>query len=201
LTLGARRADAGAMARPTMLEAVKIQARMLIPVVRALESELGKEKAHALVGRALAEAHANFVASRTPVQDSHPRGDGDAFAYPVESEIVENTDTTLAINMTACEFARYFRSIGEPEIEPERDIVVKALDGAAAAGVVPVVAAGNDFDTYGLGSIGSPCVSSRAWRDKNFRWSSEGSTSSDIASANGLPCSSAIRLAKASACS
>ena len=104
------------MARPTMLEAVKIQARMLIPVVRALESELGKEKAHALVGRALAEAHANFVASRTPAQDSHPSADRDAFAYPVESEIVENTDTTLAINMTACEFARYFRSIGEPEI-------------------------------------------------------------------------------------
>jgi hypothetical protein len=47
-------------------------------------------------------------------------------------------------------------SIGEPEIEPKRDIVVKALDGAAAAGVVPVVAAGNDFDSYGLGSIGSP---------------------------------------------
>ena len=104
------------MARPTMLEAVKIQARMLIPVVRALESELGKEKAHALVGRALAEAHANFVASRTASRDSHPSADQDAFAYPVESEIVENTDTTLAINMTACEFARYFRSIGEPEI-------------------------------------------------------------------------------------
>jgi subtilisin family serine protease len=47
-------------------------------------------------------------------------------------------------------------SIGEPEVEPTRDLVVKAIDGAAAAGVVPVVAAGNDFDPFGYGSVGSP---------------------------------------------
>jgi hypothetical protein len=47
-------------------------------------------------------------------------------------------------------------SLGEPEIEPSRDIVVKAIDGAAAANVVPTIAAGNDFDTAGRGSIGSP---------------------------------------------
>ena len=40
-------------------------------------------------------------------------------------------------------------SIGEPEIEPSRDVVALALDGAAAAGVVPVVAAGNDFEEFG----------------------------------------------------
>ena len=47
-------------------------------------------------------------------------------------------------------------SLGEPEVEPSRDLVVKALDGAAAAGVVPVIAAGNDFDDFGYGSVGSP---------------------------------------------
>ena len=47
-------------------------------------------------------------------------------------------------------------SLGEPEIEPSRDIVVQAIDAAAAAGVVPVVAAGNDFSDYGYGSISSP---------------------------------------------
>ena len=35
-------------------------------------------------------------------------------------------------------------------MEPQRDIVVRALDNAAAAGVVPVVAAGNDFEVAGL---------------------------------------------------
>ena len=53
-------------------------------------------------------------------------------------------------------------SIGEPEIEPSRDVVALALDAAAAAGVVPVVAAGNDFDDYGPGSLSSPGSSTRA---------------------------------------
>jgi len=47
-------------------------------------------------------------------------------------------------------------SLGEPEITPSRDIVVQAIDAAADAGVVPVIAAGNDFDALGFGSIDSP---------------------------------------------
>jgi subtilisin family serine protease len=52
-------------------------------------------------------------------------------------------------------------SLGEPEIEPRRDLVARALDGAAAAGVIPVVAAGNDFE-FGNGSLASPGSSERA---------------------------------------
>jgi subtilisin family serine protease len=48
-------------------------------------------------------------------------------------------------------------SLGEPEIEPTRDIVVAALDHAADAGVIPVIAAGNDG--AGAGSISSPANS------------------------------------------
>ncbi|MGH3065389.1 MAG: S8 family serine peptidase, partial [Gaiellaceae bacterium] len=51
---------------------------------------------------------------------------------------------------------------GEPEIEPTRDIVALALDAAAAAGVVPVVAAGNDYSDVGAGSVSSPANSERA---------------------------------------
>ena len=53
-------------------------------------------------------------------------------------------------------------SLGEPEIEPSRDVVALALDAAAAAGVVPVVAAGNDYDEFGDGSLMSPGSSARA---------------------------------------
>jgi subtilisin family serine protease len=51
-------------------------------------------------------------------------------------------------------------SLGEPEIEPTRDIVVVALDRAADAGVIPVVAAGNDGS--GAGSISSPANAPKA---------------------------------------
>ncbi len=66
-------------------------------------------------------------------------------------EIAKAIDQAVADGMNVINL-----SIGEPEVEPRRDIVVKALDNAATAGVVPVVAAGNDFQAAGLGSVGSP---------------------------------------------
>ena len=66
-------------------------------------------------------------------------------------EIAKAIDQAVADGMNVINL-----SIGEPEVEPRRDIVVRALANAAAAGVVPVVAAGNDYDIAGLGSIGSP---------------------------------------------
>ena len=51
-------------------------------------------------------------------------------------------------------------SLGEPEVEPTRDIVVQALDHAADAGVVPVVAAGNDGAPGG--SVSSPANAPQA---------------------------------------
>lgn len=47
-------------------------------------------------------------------------------------------------------------SLGEPEIQPQRDLVVKAIEDAADAGVVPVIAAGNEFGEGGRGTVGSP---------------------------------------------
>jgi subtilisin family serine protease len=66
-------------------------------------------------------------------------------------EIAKAIDQAVADGMNVINL-----SIGEPEVEPRRDIVVRALENAAAAGVVPVVAAGNDYDVGGLGTIGSP---------------------------------------------
>jgi subtilisin family serine protease len=53
-------------------------------------------------------------------------------------------------------------SFGEYETDPARNVVDKAVDGAAAAGVVPVAAAGNSWGEQGRGSIGSPATASRA---------------------------------------
>jgi len=66
-------------------------------------------------------------------------------------EIAKAIDQAVADGMNVVNL-----SIGEPAVAPRRDIVVQALHNAAAAGVVPVVAAGNDYDVAGLGSIGSP---------------------------------------------
>ncbi len=65
------------------------------------------------------------------------------FAADVEAAVVDGMNV---INL----------SIGEPEISPSRDLVVQAIEGAARAGVVSVVAAGNDFGAFGRGSVSSP---------------------------------------------
>lgn len=72
-----------------------------------------------------------------------PDGNAPEIAKAIEAAVADGMDV---INL----------SLGEPEVEPSRDIVVKAINGAAAAGVVPAIAAGNDFDAFGRGSIGSP---------------------------------------------
>jgi subtilisin family serine protease len=65
--------------------------------------------------------------------------------------IVAAIEAAVADGMNVINF-----SGGEPEIEARRDIVALALDAAAAAGVVPVVAAGNDYNDFGAGSVSSP---------------------------------------------
>jgi minor extracellular serine protease Vpr len=45
---------------------------------------------------------------------------------------------------------------GGPEVSPTSDALIEATDNVAAAGVVPVISAGNDRDDFGLGSVGSP---------------------------------------------
>jgi len=53
-------------------------------------------------------------------------------------------------------------SFGEVEITPKRDLVVRALNAAADAGVVSAISAGNDFAAFGFGSINSPASASKA---------------------------------------
>jgi len=45
---------------------------------------------------------------------------------------------------------------GGPQVDPANDALVEAIHNVAAAGVVPVIAAGNDRDDFGFGSAGSP---------------------------------------------
>ncbi len=85
----------------------------------------------------------NYKALTVPTPGFGLDGNSPEIAAAIEAAVNDGMDV---INL----------SLGEPEVEPGRDLVVRALEGAAAAGVVPVVAAGNDYDEFGRGSVGSP---------------------------------------------
>ena len=111
----------------------------------------------------IAAGNANTLAEGVRISGVAPRaylGNYKALTIPTDAdvgldgnspELVAAIEAAVADGMDVINM-----SLGEPEIEPSRDIVVKALGAAARAGVVPVVSAGNDFDEFGRGSVGSP---------------------------------------------
>ncbi len=66
-------------------------------------------------------------------------------------EIAEAFEQAVADGMQVINF-----SGGGPEAEPLNDVLIAAVDNVAAAGVVPVIAAGNDREDFGFGTVGSP---------------------------------------------
>src|SRR5205085_11356297 len=75
-------------------------------------------------------------------------------------EIVAAFEQAVADGMNVINF-----SGGGDQTEPSTDILIQAVDNTAAAGAVPVIAAGNDRDTSGLGPVGSPSTAPAASTD------------------------------------
>src|SRR5205807_2547927 len=66
-------------------------------------------------------------------------------------EIVAAFESAVADGMNVINF-----SGGGPESDPSTDATIEMARNTAAAGVVPVIAAWNDRDDFGLGSVASP---------------------------------------------
>jgi minor extracellular serine protease Vpr len=66
-------------------------------------------------------------------------------------EIAAAFEAAVADGMQVVNF-----SGGGPETDPANDAMIETIRNMSAAGVVPVIAAGNDRDDFGLGSVGSP---------------------------------------------
>jgi len=85
----------------------------------------------------------NYKVLTIPTDDFGLDGNSPEIAAGIEQAVKDGMDV---LNL----------SLGEPEVEPSRDIVVKAIEAAADAGVVTAVAAGNSYGEAGHGGIGSP---------------------------------------------
>jgi subtilisin family serine protease len=79
----------------------------------------------------------------TPTPSFGLDGNGPEIARAIDKAVADGMDV---LNL----------SLGEPEVETSNDLVARAIHGAARAGVVTVVAAGNSGDDLGGGSISSP---------------------------------------------
>lgn len=106
-----------------VIEQAKIQARVLVPLVKALEVEMGAERAHALVRGALGSVYRELGERWWRSRGSDHVGDnvaaafanyaaGDALAF----RTVERSTDAYAIDVTECRYARFYRALGEPEL-------------------------------------------------------------------------------------
>lgn len=111
----------------SVIEQAKIQAQVLVPLVKALQAELGAPRANALVRKAVGDLYRGFgeefwkaksrgksetdlgkavsSAFRTYARD-------DALAY----DIVEETHDAFAFDVKRCAYAEFYKALGEPEL-------------------------------------------------------------------------------------
>jgi minor extracellular serine protease Vpr len=80
------------------------------------------------------------------------------FTVPTPLGHVANTPEIIAAFEAAVEDGMDVINFsgGGPQIDPANDALIEAIHNVAAAGVVPVIATGNDRDDFGTGSAGSP---------------------------------------------
>lgn len=106
------------------LERVKIQAEVLVPLLRAFRAEFGTERADRIAGRALAEWRRQVVADRHAALPGRGRDRwmaGVVASIPdigdaVETTILRQSDAAVDFDVTTCRFAEVFRELGEPEL-------------------------------------------------------------------------------------
>jgi predicted ArsR family transcriptional regulator len=110
--------------RLSLLDKTRIQAQVLVPMLRALRAELGRDKADAIARQALRDwSKALFAAVGDSVEGS-PRRKWAAMQTAL-TEITEREVTVemrrhdkeaLEFDITHCRFAEFFRALGEPEL-------------------------------------------------------------------------------------
>jgi len=106
-----------------VIERAKIQAQVLVPLVKALQAELGKERANALVRRALGDVYRRLGEQWWRAKQSRHVGEnmtlafasfakGDALDYSVRGQ----SEDTFEVDVTGCRYAEFYKELVEPEL-------------------------------------------------------------------------------------
>jgi len=104
-----------------LIDRVKIQAEVAVPIVKAMEQALGVEAAHDLVrdalrpewqehARRLAREHGGSTGALMAHSEDSSRGD------PLTMEWLDVNDDYARLDVTDCDYARFFRELGEADI-------------------------------------------------------------------------------------
>jgi predicted ArsR family transcriptional regulator len=108
----------------SLLDKTRIQAQVLVPVLRTLRTELGKKRADAIARQALRDWSKALFAAVGKSVDGSPRRKWAAMQTAL-TELTEREVTVemhrhdkeaLEFDVTHCRFAEFFGALGEPEL-------------------------------------------------------------------------------------
>jgi hypothetical protein len=106
-----------------LIERARIQAQVLVPLLKALQAELGEERANAIVRKALGELYRQFGEEFWRSRKSQDVGDNMASAFKtfaagnaLDYDVIKRTPDAFEVNVTACRYARFYQELGVPEL-------------------------------------------------------------------------------------
>src|ERR1700676_515505 len=110
--------------RLSLLDKTRIQAQVLVPVLQALRTELGKKKADAIAKQALRGWSKQLFAAIGDGIEGGPRRKWAALQAAwaeisephVTAEIRRHDKEAFEVDITQCQFAEFFRVLGEPDL-------------------------------------------------------------------------------------
>jgi hypothetical protein len=107
------------------LEQVKIQAQVLVPILKEFQKELGKEKVNDIVTRAIEPMYRGFGKQWWATHKGSPTDKIKAaivmFAIDekgnaIDVDELKKTDDVYDFNITRCRYAEFYKELGNPEL-------------------------------------------------------------------------------------
>jgi hypothetical protein len=107
----------------SVLEQAKIQAQVLVPLVKAMQAESGKERANAIVRKALRDLYRRYGEDfwRAKNEENIGKAMTSAFATfaredALDFEVKEQSQDAFDIDVRRCRYAEFYNALGEPEL-------------------------------------------------------------------------------------
>jgi hypothetical protein len=124
-----------------IIEQAKIQAQVLVPLVKALQAELGTEQANAVVRRALGDIYRRYGEAFWRMKNESNLGNVVASAFAtyaredaLDYRVIEHSEDAFEIDVKRCRYAEFYKELGEPELG---FLLVCSADFSTAAGFGP----------------------------------------------------------------
>jgi hypothetical protein len=104
-----------------LIDRIRIQVEILLPIVRELRTELGKQKAKDILSRAFTPMFKEvgrryFENSDRKTLEAMQAWSMDCAADDAETSEIRQNGEVLEVDVTRCEYAKYFNDLGEPEL-------------------------------------------------------------------------------------